>query len=51
MPTCDLCGEEVEKVYVCEDCGVRFCEDCGDSETKLCEDCIEYEEEEWEEEW
>ena len=41
MPVCDVCEEEVEKVYTCRDCEARFCEDCGNPREMLCTWCIE----------
>lgn len=44
MPICDVCGEEAEKVYKCNNCEVEFCEFCGSVEKRLCEDCATEEE-------
>jgi hypothetical protein len=44
MPECEICGEEVEKVYRCKVCGVNFCEFCGSIEKMLCSDCMDEEE-------
>jgi hypothetical protein len=38
---CEICGEEVSKVYTCERCGVLFCRYCGSPSEKLCVDCLE----------
>jgi len=45
MPECEICGEEVAKVYKCKQCGVLFCANCGSSSQGLCIDCSEGEEE------
>jgi len=45
MPRCEICENEVSKVYKCKSCGTRFCENCGDPEKLLCEDCLAFEEE------
>ena len=62
MPRCEICYEDVDKVYTCKLCGVAFCEDCGDPKRKICALCIdekegeeeepdeEYEDEEFEDE-
>jgi len=44
MPICDICEEEVDKVYKCETCGAEFCETCGSVSQMLCEYCSEEEE-------
>lgn len=49
MPKCEVCYEDVDKVYVCKSCGTEFCVDCGDPKKKLCVLCIEEEGEEEEE--
>ena len=38
---CTICGEEVDKVIKCSECGERYCEDCGEHERKLCYYCEE----------
>ena len=45
MFTCELCGEVVDRVYRCLECGTNFCRDCGDpdSKKKLCAFCFEAE--------
>jgi hypothetical protein len=56
MPVCTICGEEVDKVIKCSECGERYCEDCGEHERKLCYYCdeeadseedSEYDDEDW----
>ena len=42
---CDVCGEEVDKVYECKECGTMFCADCGNPKKMLCSFCLEEEEE------
>ena len=49
MPFCDVCGDEVERVYTCKDCETIFCGDCGDTKARLCMYCVEEDEEEEEE--
>ncbi|NIU84379.1 MAG: hypothetical protein GWN64_13125 [Candidatus Thorarchaeota archaeon] len=49
MPTCDLCEERTEKLYLCKECESRFCSNCGDIAILVCEYCQE-EDEEWDEE-
>jgi len=44
MPTCDICDEEVDKVYKCTSCEVDFCASCGSASQMLCEYCVEEEE-------
>ena len=39
MPECELCGEEVSRVYECEVCGIIFCKNCGSTSDKVCIDC------------
>lgn len=50
MPKCEICYEDVDKVYMCKTCGTEFCVDCGDPKKKICILCIEEEEEEEDEE-
>jgi ribosomal protein L32 len=42
MDVCEVCGEVVDKVHICADCGTRFCQDCGDPDPKkkLCAFCL-----------
>ena len=40
MPRCEICGEEVSKVYTCKECEIVFCEECGDPEQGLCMLCL-----------
>ena len=56
MPVCDICGEEVDKLVKCSECGERYCDECGEHEKKLCYYCddeeeseedSEYDEEDW----
>lgn len=53
MYDCEICGEEVSKIYVCKECGTLFCAECGSPSEKLCILCTaeeedeEYDEEEW----
>ncbi len=44
MPTCEICGEEVEDIYVCKICGYNFCINCGDPASEECEFCEEEDE-------
>ncbi|WP_457555261.1 hypothetical protein [Candidatus Pyrohabitans sp.] len=44
MPTCEICGEEVEEIYSCGVCGYHFCANCGDPASGECEFCMEEEE-------
>jgi|GEM_PF-1226220 len=44
MPKCEICYEDVDKVYTCKLCGVAFCEDCGDPKRRICALCIDEEE-------
>ena len=41
MPSCDVCGEEVEFVTACKTCGDWFCAECGEVDTKQCVYCLE----------
>ncbi|MCW1301281.1 MAG: hypothetical protein QW507_01880 [Candidatus Nanoarchaeia archaeon] len=45
MPRCEICSNEVSKVYKCKSCGAKFCENCGDVDKLICEDCLAFEEE------
>ena len=40
---CEICGMEVQEVYVCVECSTEFCEECGDVKAKLCYDCMGWE--------
>jgi len=41
MPECGICGEQVDKLYLCGTCGVKFCENDGSPEEKKCINCSE----------
>ena len=41
MPECGICGENAEKLYLCRNCGVKFCENDGSPEEKICINCSE----------
>jgi hypothetical protein len=41
MPLCTICGEDVDRVVKCSECGERFCFECGEQEKKLCYYCEE----------
>jgi hypothetical protein len=41
MPECGICGENVEKLFTCKKCGIKFCENDGSPEAKLCIKCSE----------
>jgi hypothetical protein len=41
MPLCTICGEDVDSVVKCSECGERFCFECGEHEKKLCYYCEE----------
>jgi hypothetical protein len=45
MPTCGVCGEEVDRLYQCRVCGVMFCEDDGSPGERICINCSEKEQE------
>ena len=49
---CEICGEEVSRVFTCEVCGILFCRDCGSTTDKICILCSEEpaEEEDWKKE-
>lgn len=52
-PECEICGEEIARLYKCKKCDASFCEDCGSISEGLCIDCLEEnpeEEEDWGEE-
>ena len=51
MPLCSLCGENMDHVTKCKNCGERFCDDCGEPEEKLCIYCLDedYEDDDYEE--
>ena len=42
LPKCSICAEAIKLIYVCKECGAKFCKDCGDHKTELCSDCVEY---------
>ena len=46
MPTCNICGEEVETTFNCKMCGASYCAGCGDPDEKVCTYCAGDEEEE-----
>jgi hypothetical protein len=46
MPECTLCGEDVDRVVKCSECGERFCDECGEPSEKLCVFCLDEESEE-----
>jgi hypothetical protein len=46
LPTCDLCDEKAEKLYLCKECESRFCSNCGDTTLMVCEYCQEDDEDE-----
>jgi len=50
MPECEICGEEVRRVYTCKSCDGHFCSECGSTTEMLCIDCLEEQEEDLEEE-
>jgi hypothetical protein len=39
MPECGVCGEQVDKLYLCRTCGIKFCENDGSLEEKICINC------------
>ena len=39
MSTCELCGEESNKVTECTTCLETFCDECGETKRKLCAFC------------
>ena len=41
VPTCTVCGEDVELVAKCKECGAMFCDYCGDHDDKLCDFCFD----------
>jgi hypothetical protein len=41
MQLCTICGEDVELVTKCKECGARFCAFCGDHDDKLCDFCYD----------
>jgi hypothetical protein len=41
MPICDACGEVVETVYECGECGGLYCGECGDPKMGTCVYCAE----------
>jgi hypothetical protein len=49
MPLCNLCGENMDMVTKCTQCGARFCIDCGEPDEKLCIYC--YDEDDDDDEW
>lgn len=49
-PECEICGEEIARLYKCKKCDASFCEDCGSISEGLCIDCLEENPEE-EEDW
>jgi len=52
MPTCTICGEEVEHTFNCKMCGADYCANCGDPDENVCTYCAgDGEEENFEDEW
>ena len=49
MSECELCGVIEDNVFKCKRCGTRFCEECGSPTGKLCIECIEAENEDYQE--
>jgi hypothetical protein len=45
MPECGVCGAQVDKLYQCRTCGVKFCENDGSTKDKICINCSEKEKE------
>jgi DNA-directed RNA polymerase subunit RPC12/RpoP len=45
MPECDVCGAQVDRLYLCRTCGVKFCENDGSPKDKICINCSEKEKE------
>jgi len=41
MPRCEICYEDVDRVYTCKLCQTEFCEDCGDPRKKVCALCLD----------
>jgi hypothetical protein len=41
MSKCGVCGEKVDKLYLCSVCGVEFCKKCGSVKEKACLNCLE----------
>jgi len=39
LSECEICGEEVSKIYRCESCEVLFCKDCGSTTDMICSEC------------
>jgi len=39
MPTCTICGEEVETTFSCKMCGADYCANCGDPDENVCTYC------------
>jgi len=41
MPRCEICYEDVDKVYTCKLCQTEFCEECGDPRKRVCALCLD----------
>ena len=41
---CSVCTKENKKLYLCQECGSKFCEDCGNLDRERCNLCIQFEE-------
>jgi len=41
MPECGVCGAQVDKLYQCRTCGIKFCENDGSPKDKICINCSE----------
>lgn len=38
---CDVCGEEQDETFTCNECKCQICVDCGDSAEGICYECAD----------
>jgi len=41
MSKCGICGNRVDTIYECRECGIKFCENDGSPSEKICINCSE----------
>ena len=38
---CEICGEQAEELYECQECEAYFCLKCGNPKIRLCRLCLD----------
>jgi len=41
---CSICNKKSKKLFICEECGAKFCANCGDGKREWCDMCLQFEE-------